>query len=330
MRLLTAELERFRCRPVLGLVAGLLLLASAGFVAMAWSSTTPATAAEISAGTQDYEAAKVRWSELNAQYVEQCRARQADGQGGDSDCEPPYDSDDAPGLDSFLPAPPYFPAEVGNATTGLRLPVLLAAFAMGVSFVTAEFGARTMGTWLTFAPRRSRVFATKSAAAALGALPAAVAALGLAIGGIALVFLVRGAAIEGEGAWSAPLGDAAHLLPAVLAAALLGAGLAFAVRHAAAVTGIVVWWALAVEFTLPQVAPRLAPATFGLNLRAWFEGSARYAVTECGPDPDLAGAVGCHDVDRSIGASQGGLFLLLATVAVLALGAVVFRRRAVT
>jgi ABC-2 type transport system permease protein len=326
MTLVRVELERFRCRPVLWLVAGLLLLASAGFVAMAWSGTAPPSAAEVAEGTEAYEAAVVRFEGVKDRILEQCREDESAGAGPAGDCLASY----APERRSYLPPPPWFPAEVGDATTGLTLPILLAALAMGVSFATAEFGARTMSTWLTFAPRRSRVFASKSAAAALGALPAALAALGLAIGGIALVFVVRGAAIEGDGAWSTPLSTAAHLLPAAVVAALLGAGLAFAVRHAAAVAGIVVWWALAVEFTLPQVAPRLAPATLGLNLRAWLEGGASYTVPACGPDPDLSGAVACHDVDRVVGALQGGLVLVLATAVVLAVGALVFRRRAVT
>ncbi|RHA38316.1 ABC transporter permease subunit [Cellulomonas rhizosphaerae] len=320
--LLRIELERFRCRGVLWLVAGLLLLTGSGYVLMTWGHTAPASAAEVAAATEafrvDAEGAK--------QFVERCLELQATDEGNDLDCRPP----DLPTLSQYIPEPPELSWELGDAVGGMKVPVLIAALAMGVSFVTAEFGARTMGTWLTFAPRRSRVLASKTGAAVIGVLPAALAALAVTIGGVVLVYLVRGLDLGEASVWTDLLRFVTHLLPAAAVAAVLGAGLAFAVRNAAAVAGIVVWWALAVEVALPQIIPALAPATLGLNLRAWLEGGAEYTVQECRPDPDVLGAQVCEDVARTVGSAQGGLVLLLTAAVVLAIGALVFRRRAVT
>ena len=329
MRLLRAELERFRHRGVVRLVTAMVLLASVGYVILAWSNTAPPTAAERAAAQELHDQSAAQLAVTSPRFVTRCLARkeavEAQGQVFEMSRAPL----EQPPVEAYLESPPEF-GEVGpSAAHGLGIAAVIAALAMGVSFVAAEFGSGSMGTWLTFVPRRTRVVRTKTTAAALGILPGTLAAFAVATFGIALVFQVRGMSLDDSVAWSEIGRTALVVIPAAVVAAILGAAIAFALRHAAAVAGIVVWWFVAVEVTLPQIFPAVAPATVGLNLRAWLDGSATYIVDECRPNPDLPGTQLCESVTKAVGAGHGAVVVLLFTAVVVAIGAFAFRRRAV-
>ncbi|WP_448629044.1 hypothetical protein [Cellulomonas soli] len=206
----------------------------------------------------------------------------------------------------------------------------MAALAMGVSFVAAEFATGSMSTWLTFVPRRGRVVASKTAGAAVGAVPVVVAAQVTVLAGGTLAFLARGMPSGDRTLWSALAVVAGRQLVLAVLAAVVGAALAFALRHAAAVTGALVWWFLAVEVALPVVLPQLRAATVGLHAQAWAEGATTYSFEQCAPDPgvsDVVGAQVCTTVVHTVGGTQGLLVLLVVSAVLVAAGLMVFRRR---
>jgi hypothetical protein len=184
-----------------------------------------------------------------------------------------------------------------------------------------------MSTWLTFVPRRGRVVASKTAAAAVGVVPVLLAAQAAVLAGAVLVFLLRGLTLGDAALWSDLAVLAGRQLVLAVLAAVAGAALAFAVRHAAAVTGLLVWWFVAVEVTLPVVLPRFRSATLVLQAQAWIDGAATYSVDECGPDPADPTLQVCETAVHTVGAVQGGFVLLAVVAALVALGYAVFRRR---
>ena len=329
MTLVRAELERFRHRAVLWLIAGLLLLAATGYAILAWSHTTPPSAGDIAAAQQLYDNSEQEIADMNARFIPKCEAANAAaveaGEKSTFDCTPL----ERPPVESYLPMRPEFAQTASDAVAGISIPAMVAALAMGVSFVTAEFGSGSMGTWLTFVPRRTRVVRSKTAAAALGAFPAALAAFVVTVLGMALVYALRGLPMGDVAVWASLGRTIFPVLAAVLVAAVLGAGLGFAVRHAAAVAGIVAWWVVAVEVTLPEVMPIVTPATIGFNLRAWLHGSAQYVTERCVVDPTakVPGTQKCTEIYHTVGATQGGLVVLAFTAVVLGIGTFAFRRR---
>jgi ABC-2 type transport system permease protein len=320
--LVRAELERFRSRGVLWLVTGLLLLAASGYVILAWSHTAPPSAADRIAAQAAYDRDAEWIADFNSGVDEHCR-KLRDAGVKEPTCEPL----ELPAVESYLPVPPEFGETGPQAASGMGIAVMLAALAMGVSFVSAEFGSGAMATWLTFVPRRQRVLGSKTLAATLGVLPVALAAFAVAVGGVALVHLVRGLPVDDGAAWATVGRDVLPALPMVAAATVLGTALAFAMRHAAAVAGVVVWWLVAIEMTLPRVLPPAAPFTFGLNARAWLDGGAEYTLRECVPDPAVPGTELCSDVVHTVGALQGGAVVLAFVAVLVTVGALSFRWR---
>src|ERR671916_825277 len=69
-----------------------------------------------------------------------------------------------------------------NAIATSAVFLLAIVFALGVSFVTAEVTSGALGLWLTFEPRRQRVYWSKAVAAALGTLPFTVVGLAALVG----------------------------------------------------------------------------------------------------------------------------------------------------
>lgn len=327
MSLLRAELERFRSRAVLWLVAGLLLLSAVGYVILAWDRSAPPSEAELAAAHAAYEETVTVWERSAEREAELCEELKADPSADPEVLELACAGPAAPELVHFLPVQAGFADVVPGSLAGMTIPLVVAALAMGVSFVAAEFATGSMSTWLTFVPRRGRVVASKTTAAAVGVVPVLLAAQAAVLAGAVVVFLLRGLTPGDAALWSDLAVLAGRQLVLAVLAAVAGAALAFAVRHAAAVTGLLVWWFVAVEVTLPVVLPRFRSATLVLQAQAWIDGAATYSVDTCGPDPADATLQVCDTAVHTVGAVQGGFVLLAVVAALVALGYAVFRRR---
>lgn len=170
-RLLGAELDRYRSRGVVrwGVAAVVLLALVVGLVSFLGSR--PLSAAERASADAQYQQTVAAWKLDGAQQVEDCRREQAEDPGVDLGC------------DLMEPRPEWFQNRTittfaDSARDGAETPALLVlalVLGLGVSFVCAEWSSGSLATWLTFVPRRGRVFASKAVAAALGG--AVVAAL---------------------------------------------------------------------------------------------------------------------------------------------------------
>jgi len=317
-RALRAELRRIRLRTVTWLVLGLLLVVAVGFVVTAWDDARPRTAAEVAAAHEAYESDVRRMDEMMAT----CRVMLAESpdSGLDCDIEPAPES-------SYLWTGRSFDEALTEATGGLAVPLAVAALVAAVSFVTAEFGARTIAPWLVVVPRRGRVVLSKTSAAALVSVPGALVTVLATVAGLTALYAGFGRPLASGYVWTEVTGQVGREIVLVVLAAVAGTGLAFALRHATAVLGVLVWWVVAIEVTLPVVLPRGTPLTVATNANAWLEGGTTYFLQECGPDPENAALRLCQDVEHTVSAVQGLDVLVVLVVLVALCGALVFRQR---
>ncbi len=330
--LLRAEWLRAASRSFVWFVGVFALFAALGVGVIAWNDTRPPSEAEIASLRADFDVAHQYWVEHGDEQLAHCEAHIVELQEKfpDDAAVATLTCDGVnvePRWADYLPEQPGF-AELGvDHLRVLTWLVVLAGFAVGTSLVTAEFASGSMGTWLTFAPRRSRVFASKAlAAVGVGALlGAAIVVVGT--GAVVVAFaangVLRSPSAEVWGSVAAVVGRQAAL---GVAFAAVGAGLAFALRHAAAVTGLVVWWVVAVESVLPMALPVATPVAVHSHVAAWAEAGYTYTLPACVWDPQVGEEV-CTDVEHVVTMAQGAGALAATAVFVLFVGAWVFRRR---
>ncbi|MBT0995383.1 ABC transporter permease subunit [Cellulomonas sp. DKR-3] len=323
--LVRAELARVRARTVVWGTALVLVVAALGFVVAAWDDTRPPTEQQVAEAQVAFDAALADHERHHDEQVARCEEVEGDVPADEdgTSCEELFA---APVLEAFLPYRPALAETFARRLQPMTWVLVVGLLVMGVSLVSADLASGAMSTWLTFAPRRGRVLLSRLVAALAAAVPVAVLALGTAALGIVAVL-----------AWNGALGtdraDAAQELASItwralatgLWATTLGLGLAFALRHAAAVAGVVVWWVAAVESALPTIFPQARGVTLGTNLGAWVEGVGYWLTEECAPD--AAGVETCTTVEHVVTQAQGGLVLLGVALVALGLGALAFRLR---
>lgn len=323
-RLTRVELRRLFSRRlvILALLAGVVV--TAFFLLTAWTAAQPMTPAEQAQAQQWYDDARADWERNGERVVAECRQAEADqrAQGQDADF----------GCDQLAPRPERFFATVQPLAESLPTTLtlhaavlLLLAFLVGATATAAELSTGAMSSWLTFEPRRLRVYASKVLAPGLGIAPAAVVLLLVLVGGAWLI--AAGADAAGSmttAAWRSTAWTMLRILALTVLAAAAGAALGFLLRHTAAVLGVAVGYLVVVEGVVASALPRSQPWLVRPNIEGWILGGTSYSIPDCttGPQGRMCELVQ-HEL--SLGRSTGYLLVLVATVVVLA--AVVFRRR---
>src|SRR5690606_8532331 len=117
-----------------------------------------------------WELARQDWEEHGAEQIEECEEAEAAeseiaGEELDFGC-----AEMAPQREWFFWEPPPFGDFLVGALQVAQVLMCLVALMVGVTFVAAEFSTGSIGTWLTFEPRRFAVFGSKLAATALTGL----------------------------------------------------------------------------------------------------------------------------------------------------------------
>ncbi|MEL7974250.1 ABC transporter permease subunit [Isoptericola sp. F-RaC21] len=362
-RLLRVELRRLGARRLTWwALAGLLAVACLTAFSV-YGSARPPSAQEIAWAEDAYQQELENWEETGEEQVAQCE----EGAESEGATPEDWGCDDlAPRREWFLPPEPTFvrdevdlgdasalealAEETGSSTdpavaavnasmwngweTGTpkiatsALAVLAVVFVLGVSFVTAETSSGALGMWLTFEPRRRRVFWSKAAAAGIGAVP--LTALGVAATVAAVYAVYAGFGTLGDltaSRWVEIAELGGRVVVAGAAFAMIGVALGALFRNAAAAIG-----AGAVLAVLGVVASGVADAAQrwnpAVNLTAWIEGGAVYSHPVCAPAE--SGVVECPWVEEAVSQTQGGLYLLALTVVLLLVSVLVFRRRDVS
>ncbi|MET0433890.1 MAG: ABC transporter permease subunit, partial [Cellulomonas sp.] len=325
--LVRVEARRFRYRAAVRWLALLAVVAALVVVASVFAAARPPSERAIAEAEQQFAFAQDDWAENGEQYVADCREGEAVAQETDPGADWACD-DLEPRLEAYLP-PQQTLADSGPTwVSGVTTFLLLLAFASGVTFVTAEIGSGALGTWLTFVPRRGRVYASKVIVAAAGVLVPTAAALALTVGGAWAAATVHDAVGELTAAWWTDLGwQALRALAAAAALGAVGAALGFLLRSAAGALGVGIGWLLLVDGVLAGLLPALSPWTVRSSLLAWLEGGLTYWVTvPCAPVDGVPQAGMCT-AERTVSMLHGGVLLGVVTVVLVVLGGLMFRHR---
>jgi hypothetical protein len=321
--LLRSELHRFRSRRFIQLV---LVLALVGWVV----ATVIALTQHGNPGPDEIARAEQQITAdvaMNEEFRQECLAEADIPPGTDPDqfCGPEQDRDDYE-LAWYLDEAPFDLAAAGptGALAFAGIGAVVAAL-IGATWIGAEWSTRSLVALLFWVPRRMQVMAAKlvvltGAAALLGV----VAQAGwLAMAGILRLFVGLDAALP-AGFWGDLLQTQARGVLLAVIAALLAFGLTNLVRNTGAALGIAFVYLVVVENLIRGLRPRWQPWLLSENALALVQqgGSTIYVYEG---QPDANGVI--EPFEYHLGHLQAGVLLGVVTVAVVAVGAVLFAKR---
>lgn len=325
MRLVGVELRRVLARRLVAaiVVGGVLAI---GLVLMStWMQARPLTDAQLDSAERSYAAAREDFEEHGEEMVASCLDAQAEeselsGQELDFGCDQME-----PQRDMFFPQQHELHQTLPGELAGVAVLLTFLTFLMGVTSTAAEVSTGSLGTWLTFVPRRSVVLASKVTAGTVVAVPVVAGLLALLVAGSFFVHDARGLADGMTGAaWADALWTSARILALGALAGALGAALGLLLRHTAAVLGAVVAYALVVESIVAGMLPELQPWLLRTNMAAWVQDGSAYWLNQC--TVTSAGTT-CTTVEELVTLGHGALYLAVVGAILLAVTTLVFRRR---
>lgn len=326
-RLVWVELQRLAARR---LVLGALLATFVAIGLVIWgtaSTVRPLTAAQLDDAERAYALALADWEENGEEQVAQCREDQERERKATGDATLDFGCDQigAPERAWFVPVAPALEDTLPGVLAPVTFLLGFIALLVGATATAAELSTGAITTWLTFEPRRSRVYSSKLLAVGAGLVLPTALTLALLVAGVWAVHARQDLAGTMSGAdWLDTLGMALRMLVVIVLGGVVGAALGVWMRHTAAVLGLVVGYAILVENLLGALVPRLQPALVLLNVSAWVQDGAVYYVSRCTTSPQ---GTSCDYVEQTLSLTQGAAYLgLLSLLVVLAAGAL-FRRR---
>ena len=270
--------------------------------------------------------------EQTPRMIEECKTQQAQerDRSGDPTIDFGCDEQKAPTLEEMgLVLPLADTISEGIAKVSALLLAFIALL-LGASLVGAEFSTGSMGTWLTFEPRRLRAGASKLVAAAAGGTALAVLGLVLANLGARMVSVVNrpgdDLVLPAPPALDEPLAVLGlRVLALSVGAGLIGASLGLLLRHTAAIIGVVLGFAVVVEGIAVQAffQGRLQKWSVLRNMEAFIEKGTTYYAESCTGSS-------CDYAPQTLTYTHGWVFLLCVVTVVVLAGLVSFRRRDVS
>ncbi len=330
MRLTKVELRRLFSRrlttlALLGALAitGLLLFAT-------FDQAKPLSATQVAANRTQFDLAQKDWAVNGEEQVAACVKSQTEALKTDPNAGAFNCNDMAPKLENWGKPQAKFTDLMPNTLLSGSFVLAAVAFLVGAGFVSAEFSSGSMANWLTFEPRRLRVYASKLGAAGLGLFPVAVALLGLLTGGVWLIVghfgSTSGTSVKVWGGLALMGGRGVAL---TLAATLAGAALGMLMRHTAAVIGVVTAYLILVEGVFGNALQGAQPWLLGSNVMGWLQHGTTYRAGEiCKSSPQ--GGYMCESVQKVLTFGHSTAYLGLLVLLVVGLAALVFRRRDVS
>jgi ABC-2 type transport system permease protein len=322
IRLTKVELRRLTARRLTMIgVAGLFLITALLLIAT-WFDARPLSAAEQQQAERQFQLAHKDWVDHAAENRTQCEAdwkTQPDPKPTLEDmCSYPE-----PKLVDFGKPPAVYDQIMPNLLQGSSYFLAFAAFLIGASLLGAEFSSGAIGNWLTFEPRRLRVYGSKLLAAATGFIPIAAVVLAVVLLG---TFLIVDHLGDTSGTTSKTWGDLSAIggraVVTTALAAALGCVAGLLLRHTAAAIGLVMAYLVLAEGVFAAFLEKAQPWLVKVNFDAFVRHDAQYYVTEC-----KTGSYNCDYVQKTLSFEHGAWYLAILAVLAIALGGWVFHRR---
>ena len=323
-RLLGTELRRLSARRFTRVLLGVCVLGYLIAVAYLFQSDAKPTAADYAQATTQRDA---QIKDIAAS-IDQCL--KVPSNTADT-CGTVPTADQFP-VDQFLANTPFRPRQAADYTIAVGVAVALAGFALGATFIGAEWSSRNVVAWLFYEPRRLRLLGAKLLAVTAAVLALSVFAQLVWALTARLLISTRGLPVASLGAdathfWSDLLAVQVRAALLVLPAVWLGFGLANLIRNTAAALGIAFVYFVVLESVIRAINPALQPYLFTTGVRAW--------ITHGGVTVDGApvynqqqGFVAPEQIHVSN--LQGAITLLIYALVVLAVSVGTFRRRDIT
>lgn len=327
-RLVTVELRRlFARRLTLWCFLGALLVGGAGIAGIA-QQAKPLSAPEQAQVQRDFAQQHRAWEKHGEQQRtaclrEQARERQTHPRAnfGCNQMEPKL-SDFGKPLVSLREQLPQA-LQMGSYLLGF------VAFLIGAGFMAAEFSTGSMGNWLTFQPRRGRVYGSKLVAAGVGIVPIAAVVLAELAAGTWVVCRVWGSLADPPGTLlTSSLLLGLRVLAVAVVSAVVGAAVGTLVRHTAAVIGIAAGYLVLVEGILAgSLLTGQHQWLLSKNVDAWVQKGTTYFQEVCRADGQ---GYSCEGIQRQLSFGHGAAYLAAGTAVIALLAAWQFRRRDVS
>jgi ABC-2 type transport system permease protein len=250
-RLLASELLRFRSRRLVVVLVGAALGGSAvGAAIAAWQSTPPTEAARAEARAR-----------AEAEF-RNCLS---------SDFGIPEPDVEAFCRDVAGDETTYMPShlalvELPGTLEGVSSLTSILGLVVGASVVAASWQTGTIGTILTWEPRRTRWFAARLLVLAFGVFAITIAIVGFLSVALAAAAALRGSTILTEGWWVDVVATGVRVASAAAIAALIGGAVAAVGRHTSAALGVVFVYTAVLEGLIRAFRPLWSPWLLGDNL----------------------------------------------------------------
>lgn len=325
-RQLGAEFRRLGYRRFVRVVA---LLAVLGFAAAVFaiyarhSKTSPADLAAASRA-RDAQIAEIQ------QSIQECLTSLPAGS-DQNQCGFPPTADDIP-LDVYLHRRPLDPAKISDYALAIGVAVAMLGFAVGASFIGAEWSSKNLICWLYWEPRRLRLLAAKLLAL-LSAMLAAACLVQLTWFGIAHLLLhYRGLPVSSLGPkaphfWRHILDAQLRAVLLVLPTTVLGFAIANLIRHTAAAFGVGFVYFAVLESLIRATNRDWQPYLLTTNIGAWISNGGLTVYGKESFDRHVNAFV-----PRAIHLTNlhGGTVLAAYSVLILLISLAVFRRKDVS
>jgi ABC-2 type transport system permease protein len=323
IRLTGVELRRLTSRRLTIIGVAAVLIITAFLLFATWREARPMSAAEQQQNQVYFQEAQKDWQLHGEQYQKDCEASYASA------------PDPKPALKDFCPGPPtieqfgkpktVFSELMPDLLQGSSYLLVFIAFLIGASFVGAEFSSGAIGNWLTFEPRRMRVYASKLVGAGIGLAPVAVVITGILVLGTYLIIDHLGITTGTTGkVWGNLAETSGRIVLLTAVGAALGGVVGLLLRHTAAAIGVVMAYIVIVEGVFGGFLTKLQPWLIRLNFDAFVLHGTSYYVDEC---TGAGGSYTCNSVEKHLSFEHGAWYLSIAAIALILLGALVFRRR---
>jgi ABC-2 type transport system permease protein len=328
IRLTGVELRRLIARRLTVIGAAAVLLVTAFLLFATWRDALPLSAEQQRQAQVQFEQAQKEWELHGEENLRLCQA------------EFEKMPDPKPKLEQFCQAGPIPLEQFGKPKTvfadvmpdlllGSSYLLVFAAFLIGASFVGAEFSSGAIGNWLTFEPRRRRVYGSKLLGAAIGLVPVAVGIVVILMLGTFLIVNSLGVTNGVTGKiWGDLFATAGRAVLLTAAAAALGGVLGLLLRHTAAAIGVVMGYLVIVEGIFGGFLEKAQPWLVRLNFDAFVKHGTTYSLNDCKAGAD--GYYNCTSIDKQLSFEHGAWYLGILAVVLVVLGGLVFSRRDVT
>ncbi|GAA2526625.1 ABC transporter permease subunit [Rarobacter incanus] len=322
IRLVTAELRRFSHRWLILAGLAILVLSQALIFANVFSSTAPPSAAQVA----NAQAQLDDINRLDAEYYGpdgQCmKEQEAAGPDADFGCD---DQGVALTIDDFLKHAATYADVATPSMVFSAITLLIAALIISISFMTADLSSGAMSNWLTFEPRRMRVYSSKLTALLLALVAAGIVVVGSNLGIVYAIARYNGA-LEANASTLAndALKTGLRALVLLVLFVLIGYGIATLARHAAIAMGAVLMWTVADLYATHAIRSGWRFATTP-RLYAWLNGKWEFEAYEVCTNFDAMN--GCTPKLYHVYQGESLIYLAVLAVVVAVAGAIVFQRR---